>query len=105
MELKFPTQLQDIVDKFRDHIKSLPKTEGKHVAILDTITANPGALIPWQQLVKICQEENIWSIVDAAHSIGQEQSINLTEAAPDFWVSVSRISKKTPVGNIPLIMV
>lgn len=93
IELKFPTTPQEIVGKFRDHIKSLPKLEGKkRVAVLDTIVANPGALIPWQKLVKICKEENILSIVDAAHSIGQEQNINLTEVAPDFWVSVCRTS-------------
>ena len=44
--------------------------------------------MPWKELVKICKEEGIWSVIDAAHSIGQEQNIDLTEAAPDFWTSV-----------------
>jgi hypothetical protein len=89
IQLLFPTTPQQIIDLFRNHVKSLPKVEGnKHVAIIDSIISNPGALIPWQEIVKICKEEGIWSVVDAAHSIGQEQKIDLTEAAPDFWVSV-----------------
>jgi hypothetical protein len=46
-------------------------------------------------MVKLCNAEStadkrILSVVDAAHSIGQEVDIKLDEAAPDFWVSVSR---------------
>ncbi|KAF9450691.1 PLP-dependent transferase [Macrolepiota fuliginosa MF-IS2] len=86
--LKFPTTPQQIVDQFRAHLKSLPKPEGKkRIAIIDSIISNPGALLPWQELVKICKEEGVISVIDAAHSIGQEQKINLTAAAPDFWVS------------------
>jgi len=40
-------------------------------------------------MVKICAEEGVLSVVDAAHSIGQEMDINLEEANPDFWVTVS----------------
>jgi len=58
------------------------------VAIIDSIVSNPGVLMPWKELVKICKEEGIWSVIDAAHSIGQEQNIDLTEVAPDFWTSV-----------------
>ena len=39
-------------------------------------------------MVRICKDEGIWSVIDAAHPIGQEVGINLTESAPDFWVSV-----------------
>ncbi|KAF5361898.1 hypothetical protein D9756_002035 [Leucocoprinus leucothites] len=88
IQLLFPTTPQQIIDQFRDHVKGLPKPEGKkRVAIIDSIISNPGALIPWKELVKICKEEGVWSVVDAAHSIGQEQKIDLTEAAPDFWTS------------------
>lgn len=58
------------------------------MAVIDSIVSNPGVLMPWKELVKICKEEGIWSVIDAAHSIGQEQNIDLTEAAPDFWTSV-----------------
>lgn len=38
-------------------------------------------------MVKICKEEEVWSVIDAAHSIGQETNLNLAEADPDFWVT------------------
>jgi hypothetical protein len=85
----FPTTHAEIITRFRDHLRSLPKVEGKKtVAVLDSIVSNPGVLLPWQELVKICKEEGVWSVVDAAHSIGQEET-NLSESQPDFWVSVS----------------
>jgi selenocysteine lyase/cysteine desulfurase len=35
-------------------------------------------------MVQICKEENALSIVDAAHSIGQEVGLNLGQTSPDF---------------------
>jgi selenocysteine lyase/cysteine desulfurase len=40
-------------------------------------------------MVAICRDAGVWSVVDAAHSIGQEVDINLSKVKPDFWVSVS----------------
>ncbi|KAJ3555960.1 hypothetical protein NP233_g12087 [Leucocoprinus birnbaumii] len=88
LTLLFPTTPSSIISSFRAHIQSLPKKQGKkRVAIIDSIISNPGAYIPWQELVKICREEGVWSVVDAAHSIGQEQDIDLSEVMPDFWTS------------------
>ena len=47
--------------------------------------------MPWREMVKICREEGVYSVVDAAHSIGQELNIKLDEAQPDFWFSVRYI--------------
>lgn len=44
--------------------------------------------MPWREMVKICKRQGVWSVVDAAHSIGQEVGLDLTSAEPDFWVSV-----------------
>jgi len=89
VQLSFPLKPKQITDLFRNHVKALTKHKGKKcVAVIDSIVSNPGVLMPWKELVKICKEEGIWSVIDAAHSIGQEQNIDLTEAAPDFWTSV-----------------
>lgn len=61
----------------------------KIVAVIDSIASNPGVLLPWKEMVVICKEEGVMSIIDGAHSIGQELDINLGLAQPDFWVSVS----------------
>lgn len=111
---------EQIVDAFRARVRelkqlhsqsqftNLPRTPddngNKFVAVIDSIVSNPGVLLPWKELVKVCEEEGIWSVIDAAHSVGQEvkfplcslriltltgfkPNIALNEAKPDFWVS------------------
>lgn len=90
--LLFPTSHAEIIARFHEHIRSLPRTHAdgtsrRRVAVIDSIVSNPGVLLPWKELVKLCREEGVLSVIDAAHSIGQEQHINLAEAQPDFWVS------------------
>ena len=46
-------------------------------------------------MVQICKEEGVWSVIDAAHSIGQEVDLDLAKAEPDFWVSVSLLFKSS----------
>lgn len=104
-DLQFPISHADILQKFLSHIQCLvcdnqderpQSSEGltthkkKIVAVIDSIVSIPGALLPWKQMVSICKDYGVWSIVDAAHSIGQEQGINLAETQPDFWISVSQ---------------
>ncbi|KAF8999305.1 pyridoxal phosphate-dependent transferase [Cyathus striatus] len=84
--INFPTTPEAILTSFREHIQALPK-KGKRVAVIDSIISNPGALLPWKEMVKICKEEGVYSVIDAAHSIGQEVGIDLGKADPDFWIS------------------
>ncbi|KAI0690171.1 PLP-dependent transferase [Cytidiella melzeri] len=100
----FPMSNADIIAAFHAKIRELKqkhsdrqfnvlpdqkdvKTGNRFVAVIDSISSMPGVLLPWKELVKICREEGVWTVVDAAHSIGQELHINLGEAKPDFWVS------------------
>ena len=88
------------MDLFRSHIRSLRNLQESYcqnnnggpklkiVAIIDSIISNPAALMPWKELTQLCREEGVWSVIDAAHSIGQELDINLDAVKPDFWVSV-----------------
>ena len=87
--LDFPMTHADILEKFKQHIQANPgKPNKKRVAVIDSIVSNPGVLLPWKDMVKICKQEGIFSLIDAAHSIGQEVGINLHDIDPDFWVSV-----------------
>jgi hypothetical protein len=91
LPLTFPTSHASIIDRFREHLRSLNLVDPgkrKTVAMIDSITANPGVYMPWKEMVRICREEGVWSVVDAAHAIGQELDIELGKADPDFWVSV-----------------
>ncbi|KIJ57818.1 hypothetical protein HYDPIDRAFT_34765 [Hydnomerulius pinastri MD-312] len=90
--LQFPTTHAVIIKDFKEHIRKVVETpdvtgQRKIVALIDSIASNPGVLLPWKEMVAICKEAGVLSVVDAAHSIGQELDINLSEAQPDFWVS------------------
>jgi len=94
--LNFPTTQSKIIDAFKDHLRAHPASSNKkRVAIIDSIVSNPGVLLPWKEMVQICKEEDVWSVVDAAHSIGQEVDLDLEAAKPDFWVSVGFLTLQT----------
>ncbi|KAG8889953.1 hypothetical protein FRB99_003929, partial [Tulasnella sp. 403] len=83
--LAFPTTHAEILTLFRNHIRSLPRSEGQTVvAVIDTIVSNPGVTMPWEKLVEICKEENVWSLIDAAHGLGILNT-DLSKTQPDFW--------------------
>lgn len=102
-DVHFPTPHATIVANFRAHLRSLrfsipnynPEAPGlltgeggpKIVAVIDSIVSEPGVRLPWREMVAVCREEGVWSIVDAAHSIGQEPEIKLAVARPDFYVT------------------
>ncbi|KAG6825309.1 hypothetical protein H0H92_004104 [Tricholoma furcatifolium] len=86
--LFFPTTHKEIIANFKDFIAAnLPAKGKKCVVIIDSIISNPGVALPWKELVAIAKEAAMWTVIDAAHSIGQEPDINLSETQPDFFVS------------------
>ncbi len=99
-ELKFPTTRASALQAFRVHIDALNaklqiaqrkignRTKLKIVAVINSIASIPGVYLPWKEMVALCRERGILTVIDAAHSIGQEPNINLSEANPDFWASV-----------------
>lgn len=90
--LHFPTTISKILTNWKTHLRSITSQRSgsqKIVAVIDSIASNPGVLLPWKEMVAFCREEGVMSVIDGAHSIGQEPDINLGLAQPDFWVSVS----------------
>ncbi|KAI0710254.1 PLP-dependent transferase [Earliella scabrosa] len=86
-EMHAGTQFTDVPQLSPGYTEDVSAKKNKIIVVIDGITANPGALMPWQEMVRIAREEGVWSVVDAAHCIGQEPNINLSEAKPDFWLS------------------
>ena len=90
LNLTFPMSHAEIVHAYRMKIQEIKGThagtkydigpsntnlEGKGnriIAIIDAIVCNPGLYMPWKEIVNLCRQEGVWSVVDAAHSIGQE---------------------------------
>ena len=95
--LNFPASHSEILSQFREQLRAAKRVDAsttslpEHnvVVLFDSINSMPGIMMPWKEMVKICKEEGAWSIVDAAHSLGQELDIDLSAVDPDFWISVS----------------
>nr|UHN91804.1 cysteine sulfoxide lyase [Lentinula edodes] len=97
LELLFPASHEDILESFHSCIKTQKAldsstaidTPGEFntVVLFDSIVSMPGVKLPWKKMVQICKEEGVWSLIDAAHSLGQELDINLGQIEPDFWIS------------------
>ncbi|OBZ72541.1 hypothetical protein A0H81_07972 [Grifola frondosa] len=124
IQYTFPMSHAEILDAFRARVReikqlhastefsdapleSLGYEEGskknKFVAVIDSVTANPGVLMPWKEMVRVCRKKAFWSVVDAAHSIGQETNIN---SAKRGLISgyPTVISGFTRNGAVPLYM-
>lgn len=82
VELDYPMTQEDIVAKF----KHIFKTEKPKLCMFDSITSMPGVVFPFKELVKLCKEHNVLSLVDGAHGIGCIP-FKLSELQPDFFVS------------------
>jgi selenocysteine lyase/cysteine desulfurase len=103
-ELKFPITRASALQAFRVHLDALNaelqtaqrkignRTKLKIVAVINSISSVPGVYLPWKEMVALCRERGVLTVVDAAHSIGQEPNINLSKADPDFWASVGSYS-------------
>lgn len=99
----FPTTHQDLVDRtaavFRKYNHSVPhnyhplsgqpapyQSERIRLVVVDSIASAPGVVYPWREIVTLARRYKILSLVDGAHSIGQE-ALDVPAADPDFFVS------------------
>ncbi|KAJ7070500.1 pyridoxal phosphate-dependent transferase [Mycena amicta] len=86
--LTFPTTRSAVLEQFRAHLKAIPRTPGQQVlAVIDGMVSIPALWLPWKEMVAICKEYDVLSLVDAAHLVGQETGLRLNDVDPDFWVS------------------
>lgn len=98
LKLNFPTSHSEILRLFREHLRASKKadtpgsthlpSDNATVVLFDSIVSMPGVLMPWKDMVRICKEEGAWSVIDAAHSLGQETNFDLSSVDPDFWIAV-----------------
>lgn len=86
--LEFPINEEVELQKFREFVRSA-KARGINVklAIFDTVLTFPGVRMPWEDLVRICKELGVLSLIDGAHGIGHIDLTHLGSVSPDFFVS------------------
>ena len=66
------SQFTDVPPFSPEFSEDLKGKGNKIVAVIDSIVSNPGVLLPWQEMVRVAHEEGVWTVIDAAHSVGQE---------------------------------
>lgn len=89
--LHYPLRDEDeVVELYKATIDAAREKHG-HDAVkflfFDGVSSMPGCRLPWEKLVALARAEGVLSFVDAAHSIGLLENIDLTAHEPDFYVS------------------
>ncbi len=88
IEVAFPIEDTDLINLFRSTIHSVKRQGGKaKIAMFDTVVTFPGVRLPWEGLVKSCDDLNVLSLIDGAHSIGHIDLTHLASTNPDFFTS------------------
>ncbi|KAF8311718.1 PLP-dependent transferase [Clavulina sp. PMI_390] len=96
LDLTFPLSHKTVLRRFKAHLETIlsspapsaaanPKPK-RIIAIIDTVSSNPGIRFPWEDMVKICRELGVFSIVDGAHGVGLVP-LELDHVDPDAFVS------------------
>ncbi|KAI9494039.1 pyridoxal phosphate-dependent transferase [Zychaea mexicana] len=89
VELNYPLLDQEILDLAKETIEQeLAKDPDVPIrlAVFDAISSVPAARFPFEAMIKLVREYDIYSLVDGAHAIGQIP-LDLHKADPDFFVS------------------
>ncbi|KAF6232500.1 hypothetical protein HO173_009166 [Letharia columbiana] len=86
--VEYPIDDDVLVSRFQTAINDVKDGKRRRVgvAIFDTISSLPGVRVPWERLVEVCREENVLSLVDGAHGVGQID-LGLSKVQPDFFTS------------------
>lgn len=87
IDYTYPVSDQFLCSALEEAIRSLRK-QGKSpkLAIFDTIVSLPGVRMPFERLTAICKQNEIYSVIDAAHCVGHIP-LDLGELDADFFFS------------------
>lgn len=85
--LLYPLEDGEVLELFREEVRKI-EAEGKRarLAIFDVVSSNPGLAFPWEDMVALCRELDILSLVDGAQGIGMVP-LDLSSVNPDFFLT------------------
>lgn len=86
VELTYPISDESIIAKFRHAVQESRQIKRPRAAVFDVVSSVPGVCFPYQEMVHVCRELGILSIVDGAQGIGMLE-LDMTTLDPDFFVS------------------
>ncbi|PNS19942.1 hypothetical protein CAC42_7909 [Sphaceloma murrayae] len=88
IDLSFPLSPARLVSLLADAIASLrARGLNPRIAMFDTVATFPGLRLPWESLVAVCRQHDVFSLVDGAHGIGHIDLRHLHVTKPDFFTS------------------
>lgn len=97
---EFPITHEALVERFLETVRSVKSEEGGNVrvAVFETVVSVPGIRFPFEDLVRVCKEEAVLSLVDGAHGVGMFR-LDLGALKPDFFTS--NCHKYAPSSVLP----
>lgn len=82
IELNFPLTNSEILELFRREFEqNSPK-----LCLFDTVSSLPSIRFPFEQIIDLCREYEVLSLVDGAHGIGLVE-LSLEDLRPDFLIT------------------
>ncbi|KAI8896254.1 pyridoxal phosphate-dependent transferase, partial [Globomyces pollinis-pini] len=96
LTLTVPTSPKAIIDAFANYFKTCTKLP--RLAILDHITSATALVFPIKEIVQICRNYGVLTIVDGAHAVGSVP-IDLKGLECDFYFSNLHKWSFTPIGT------
>ncbi|KAI9217625.1 pyridoxal phosphate-dependent transferase [Blastocladiella britannica] len=84
LNVPLPTSRHAIIDAFAEWFRTATVTP--KVAVLDHITSATALVLPVNEIVAMCRERGVLSLIDGAHAVGQVP-INLRDMDPDFYIT------------------
>lgn len=89
INLTYPLSGKEICKLYQNQIDQLKNENPDRtiLAMFDAVSSQPACKLPWKQLVKLCKENGVLSLVDGAHGIGLLTDLDLSNVRPDFFVT------------------
>ena len=72
---------EQVIKKYKEFLESHPDIK---VAVIDHITSPSTMKMPVKEIVKVCRERGVVTVIDGAHAPGQLK-IDLKEINPDYY--------------------
>ncbi|KAI8896156.1 pyridoxal phosphate-dependent transferase [Globomyces pollinis-pini] len=85
---RYPLSIESLLEDFDDFLRNVKLNSQLKIKVMcfEHITSPSAIVLPIKELIEICREHQILSLIDGAHGIGQ-LDLELDLLKPDFYVS------------------
>ncbi|CUS20818.1 LAQU0S01e15324g1_1 [Lachancea quebecensis] len=83
VKLDYPLEDDDLLARFHEKLA----TGSYRLCMFDMISSMPGVKLPYEQLIQLCKQHDVLSLVDGAHGAGLVDLQFLDTLQPDFMTT------------------